>query len=40
MEQVQSQFPPAPVFLIAGCNRNASEETDPDIQDRKEHFGL
>ena len=39
-EQIQSLLLHALVFLAAGCNRNASEETNPVINGRKEQFGL
>lgn len=35
-EQIQSLLLRVLVFLAAGCNRNASEETNPAVKGRKE----
>lgn len=39
-EQIQNLLLHALVFVAAGCNRNASEETNTAVKDKKEQFGL
>lgn len=39
-DQIQSVLLHAFIFLAAGCNSNASEETNLAVKGRKEQFGL